>query len=103
MTIFFWKFISAQRWRQIDQTSATKQKEKRERSGEEKGGERRGRWEVERNDISFLPSFRLPAAGEEKLADEARDERRAHHDGAPKVAESFLVFNANFFVYFFFR
>ena len=52
-----------QRWRQIDQTSATKQKE---RSEEEKGGE-----EVERNDISF------PAA-EEKLADGARDELQAH-------------------------
>ena len=50
---------------------------------------------------SFRPSV-FPAAGEEKLADEARDERRARHDGAPKVAESFLVFYAiNFVVYFF--
>ena len=78
--------ISAQRWRQIDQTSATKQKEKRERerSGEEKGGG--GGREVERNDISFLPSV-FPAAGEEKLADEARDERRAHPDRRPKGCE----------------
>ena len=84
-----------------DVSDKAERKEREKRGGKRRRGERGG-WEVERNDISFLPSV-FPAAGEEKLADEARDERRARHDGAPKVAESFLVFYANIFCLFLFQ
>ena len=68
-----------------DVSDKAERKEREREAGRKKAGGKRGmggRWRG-MTSPSFRPSV-FPAAGEEKLADEARDERRARHDGGPK-------------------